>query len=62
MKPETARQHNAPQVGFYELLRDEPGEDIIRTMFEACGHKIKFVDFTPKKKARKKLAKTKNKK
>jgi hypothetical protein len=50
MKPETARQHNAPQIGFYELVRDEPSLDMIKAMFEACGHKVHFVDCTPKPK------------
>jgi len=58
MKTETARQHNAPQIGFYELLRNEPGADMVKALFEACGHRVDFIDCTPKKK----LAKSKNKK
>ena len=50
MKAETAHQHNAKHVGFYELRRDEPGADMIKAMFEACGHNIKFIDCPPKEK------------
>lgn len=59
MKPETARQHNAPQIGFYELLRNEPGADILKTLFSACGHNVKFVDCTTKKRTKHGLKKTK---
>jgi hypothetical protein len=59
MKAETERQHNAPQVGFYELLRNEPGADMIKAMFEACGHNVVFRDCTPKPKRKYGLKKTK---